>query len=326
MLTMFGLELMEEAVYREISESPPPVAEEIADRLAVAPDLVRACIDRLLELGLVRRSFEVPGRFAVVDPILSLQQSLAGQYEELMRRQRRVAETHAEFVRLLMSDASGRPGRVEQVERLLGMDEVQCRVDRLAGEAIREVLTFVPGGARSTPELSAARRNDAALLSRSVSIRTVGTDTDSYDAATMAHVHWLTGNGGQFRGFEAPLPGMILFDGSVALVPLDPQNTAAGALQVTDPGLVAPMVVLFEQTWSLATPLDAGRLTTDDTLNGKELALLRLVAEGCTDAAAAGQLHVSHRTARRMMAVLMERLGARSRFEAGVKAARRGWL
>ncbi|MEE1789466.1 helix-turn-helix transcriptional regulator [Streptomyces sp. BE308] len=326
MLTMFGLELMEEAVYREIGESPPSVAEEIADRLAVAPDLVRACIGRLLELGLVRRSFEVPGRFAVVDPVLSLQQSLAGQYEELMRRQRRVAETHAEVVRLLMSDACGRSGRVAQVERLLGMDEVQCRVDRLAGEAIREVLTFVPGGARSTPELSAARRNDAALLSRSVSIRTVGTDTDSYDAATMAHVHWLTGNGGQFRGFETPLPAMILFDGSVALVPLDPQNTAAGALQVTDPGLVAPMVLLFEQTWSLATPLDAGRSTTDDTVNGKELALLRLVAEGCTDAAAAGRLHVSHRTARRMMAVLMERLGARSRFEAGVKAARRGWL
>ncbi|MEH0400464.1 helix-turn-helix transcriptional regulator [Streptomyces sp. B21-088] len=69
-----------------------------------------------------------------------------------------------------------------------------------------------------------------------------------------------------------------------------------------------------------------GRLPADDIPNGKERALLRLVAEGCTDAAAAGQLHVSHRTARRMMAVLMERLGARSRFEAGVKAARRGWL
>ncbi|MBQ0828064.1 helix-turn-helix transcriptional regulator [Streptomyces tagetis] len=326
MLTTFGLDLMEEAVYRELSASPPPAAEEIADRLATAPDLVRGCLDRLLELGLVRPSLEVSGGFAVVDPILSLRESLAGQHEELMRRQRRVAETHAEVVRLLVSDGSGRPGRGEQVERLMGMDEVQRRVDRLAGEAVREVLAFVPGGARSTPQLSAARRNDAVLLSRSVSIRAVGTDTDSYDAATLAHVQWLTGNGGQFRGCAAPLPGMILFDGSVALVPLDPRNTAAGALQVAAPGLVAPLVALFEQTWSSAAPLDAGRLTTDDILNGKELALLRLVAEGCTDAAAAGRLHVSHRTARRMMAVLMERLGARSRFEAGVKAARRGWL
>ncbi|MFD0304167.1 LuxR family transcriptional regulator [Streptomyces sp. NPDC127119] len=326
MLTMFGLEQLEEAVYREMRGSPPPVAEEIADRLAVTPDLVRACLDRLLELGLLRPSFEVPGRYAVVDPVLSLQQSLAGQHEELMRRQRRIAETHAEVVRLLVSDASGRSGRAEQVERLLGMDEVQCRVDRLTGEATREVLTFWPGGARSAPELMAARRNDAALLSRSVSIRTVGTDTGSYDAATTAHVQWLTGNGGRFRRSEAPLPRMTLFDGSVALVPLDPRNATAGALQVTDPGLVAPMVALFEQTWSSATPPDTGRPAADDTLNGKELALLRLVAEGCTDAAAAGRLHVSHRTARRMMAALMERLGARSRFEAGVKAARLGWL
>ncbi|MBQ0852789.1 LuxR family transcriptional regulator [Streptomyces sp. NPDC057621] len=326
MLTMFGLEQLEEAVYREMRGSPPPVAEEIADRLAVAPDLVRACLDRLLELGLLRPSFEVPGRYAVVDPVLSLQQSLAGQHEELMRRQRRIAETHAEVVRLLMSDASGRSGRAEQVERLLGMDEVQCRVDRLTGEATREVLTLRPGGALSAPELMAARRNDAALLSRSVSIRTVGTDTGSYDAATMAHVHWLTGNGGRFRRSGAPLPRMVLFDGSVALVPLDPRNTTAGALQVTDPGLVAPLLALFEQIWSSATPPDAGRPAADDALNGKELALLRLVAEGCTDAAAAGRLHVSHRTARRMMAALMERLGARSRFEAGVKAARLGWL
>ncbi len=326
MLTTFGLELMEEAVYRELSASPPPAAEEIADRLAAAPGLARDCLDRLLELGLVRPSFEVPDGFTAVDPILSLQESLAGQHEELVRRQRRLAETHAEVVRLLMSDASGRPGRGEQVERLLGMDEVQRRVDRLAGEAVREVLAFVPGGARSTPELSAARRNDAALLSRAVSIRAVGTDTDSYDAATLAHVQWLTGNGGRFRGCATPLPEMIVFDGSVALVSLDPRNTAAGALQVADPGLVAPLVVLFEQTWSSATPLDPGRLPADDIPNGKERALLRLVAEGCTDAAAAGQLHVSHRTARRMMAVLMERLGARSRFEAGVKAARRGWL
>ncbi|GAA3768032.1 LuxR C-terminal-related transcriptional regulator [Streptomyces phyllanthi] len=326
MLTMFGLELMEEAVYREMRASPAPAAEEIADRLAVALDQVRACLDRLVELGLLRHSFEVPGRFAVVDPILSLQQSLAGQHEELMRRQRRIAETHAEVVRLLMSGASGLSGRVEQVERLLGMDEVQCRVDRLAGQATREVLTFRPGGAQSAPELMAARRNDAALLSRAVSIRTVGTDTDSYDAATMAHVHWLNSNGGQFRSSATPLPRMILVDGSVALVPVDPENTTAGALHVTDPGLVAPMVVLFEQTWSLATPLDAQRPAAGDTLNGTERALLRLVANGCTDAAAAGQLHVSHRTARRMMAALMERLGARSRFEAGVKAARLGWL
>ena len=74
-----------------------------------------------------------------------------------------------------------------------------------------------------------------------------------------------------------------------------------------------------------STDLSSTDLSSTD-LSSTERALLRLAAEGCTDAAAASRLHVSHRTARRMMAALMERLGARSRFEAGVKAVRLGWL
>ena len=53
---------------------------------------------------------------------------------------------------------------------------------------------------------------------------------------------------------------------------------------------------------------------------------MKLLAAGLTDEAAAARLNISHRTARRLMAGLMERLGARSRFEAGLKAAQRGWL
>ncbi|MGW2995319.1 helix-turn-helix domain-containing protein, partial [Streptomyces sp. NPDC001193] len=52
----------------------------------------------------------------------------------------------------------------------------------------------------------------------------------------------------------------------------------------------------------------------------------RLLAEGHTDEGIAKRLGVSHRTARRIATVLMERLGARSRFEAGVRAVRCGWL
>ncbi|MEV4454832.1 LuxR C-terminal-related transcriptional regulator [Microbispora sp. NPDC049633] len=58
----------------------------------------------------------------------------------------------------------------------------------------------------------------------------------------------------------------------------------------------------------------------------QERQLLKLLAEGLTDEGAARQLGLSQRTVRRMMAGIMERLGARSRFEAGLQAAKRGWL
>lgn len=54
--------------------------------------------------------------------------------------------------------------------------------------------------------------------------------------------------------------------------------------------------------------------------------LLRLLAAGMTDEAAATRLGVSPRTVRRYVADLMEALSATSRFQVGVLAARNGWL
>jgi DNA-binding NarL/FixJ family response regulator len=119
---------------------------------------------------------------------------------------------------------------------------------------------------------------------------------------------------------------MILVDRRLALIPLDPSNTRKGALYVTGAGLVASMLALFDQVWQIATPLGAAHDPDRDGLSAQERALLKLLAEGRTDEAAATRLGVSARTARRMMADLMERLHACSRFEAGMKAAQRGWL
>ncbi|MFD0634820.1 LuxR C-terminal-related transcriptional regulator [Catenulispora yoronensis] len=45
-----------------------------------------------------------------------------------------------------------------------------------------------------------------------------------------------------------------------------------------------------------------------------------------TDEAIARQLHISARTVQRRVSVLMEELGARNRFQAGVQAVRHGML
>ncbi|WP_206442911.1 LuxR C-terminal-related transcriptional regulator, partial [Candidatus Protofrankia californiensis] len=57
-----------------------------------------------------------------------------------------------------------------------------------------------------------------------------------------------------------------------------------------------------------------------------ERLLLRLLSLGAKDEAAARHLGVSVRTVRRMIADLMRRMDARSRFQAGILAAERGWL
>ncbi len=57
-----------------------------------------------------------------------------------------------------------------------------------------------------------------------------------------------------------------------------------------------------------------------------ERLLLQLLSLGAKDEAAARHLGVSVRTVRRMIADLMRRMDARSRFQAGILAAERGWL
>jgi DNA-binding CsgD family transcriptional regulator len=113
-------------------------------------------------------------------------------------------------------------------------------------------------------------------------------------------------------------------------------GTAAGSAVFRLPSVVATTAELFERIWLTATPLlapepheptaaPAGALAAR-ALDARERELLSLLSAGSTDESAAARLGVSVRTVRRMMADLMHRLGARSRFQAGAMAAGRGWL
>ncbi|MBW1598469.1 helix-turn-helix transcriptional regulator [Streptomyces sp. JJ38] len=60
--------------------------------------------------------------------------------------------------------------------------------------------------------------------------------------------------------------------------------------------------------------------------NEAERQILGMLVQGLTDRAIARQLGLSDRTVRRVVAQLMDRLRAQSRFEAGARAAERGWI
>ncbi|MFE5674563.1 LuxR C-terminal-related transcriptional regulator [Streptomyces erythrochromogenes] len=325
MSVTLDLEELDQTVYEEVLARPELGLAELAARLGVEPDRVRDCLDRLFALRLVQASFETPGRFTVVDPVLGMQRLLDQQYEELVRRHRRAAGHQQALVRILAGAGSGgRPA--EGVERLAGLDAVQRRLERLALEARSEVLTFMPGGPQSAAALEAAERNDALVLGRGVAIRTIGLDLVREDPGTLRYSRALLAGGGAFRTVAALPTRMVLVDRTHALVPIDPADSRQGALSLSAPGMIAPLVALFEREWGAAVALGADPSEAVYVPTEQERSLLGLLAEGHTDESAAGQLHISARTARRIMASLIERLGARSRFEAGLRAARLGWV
>jgi DNA-binding NarL/FixJ family response regulator len=85
--------------------------------------------------------------------------------------------------------------------------------------------------------------------------------------------------------------------------------------------------------WSQAVPITADGGSAAPAVNGQDPGLsaddrklLRLLAAGMKDQAIASHLGMSYRTASRRISGLMAALGAESRFQAGLYAARQGWL
>ncbi|MFK4088265.1 LuxR C-terminal-related transcriptional regulator [Kribbella sp. NPDC020789] len=116
----------------------------------------------------------------------------------------------------------------------------------------------------------------------------------------------------------------LVIDGRIAVLPADGADSTVAVLRLNS--VVAAATGFFERVWPDAVPFGGGDVVMAAELSWREQEVLRLMAVGCTDEHAAAQLGVSVRTVRRIVAQLMNRLGARSRFQAGVKAADRGWL
>jgi DNA-binding NarL/FixJ family response regulator len=85
-------------------------------------------------------------------------------------------------------------------------------------------------------------------------------------------------------------------------------------------------VMLFESLWAGAQGLEEALAAGVPAASELDRSVLMLMSSGVKDEAAARQLGISDRTYRRHVADILIRLGASSRFQAGVEAVRRGWL
>ena len=81
-------------------------------------------------------------------------------------------------------------------------------------------------------------------------------------------------------------------------------------------------LTVFKKAW--ATGDDEAEAVGDD--GDQRRMLLGLLAAGLTDEAIGRQLGWHPRTVQRHVRRLMTELGAQTRFQAGLQAARRGWL
>ncbi|MFD5099099.1 helix-turn-helix domain-containing protein [Streptomyces albidochromogenes] len=326
MLELLGLDTPTEAVYRAMLERPQDDVTALARHVDLAEDAVRAAWDRLTELSLVQPSAGSAQPPRAVSPELGLDYLLARRQAEFALQRQRIAAARTAASQLISEYADRRPasGPVS-MEHLADVAQIRARLAVLTDNVRQEVMAFAPGGAQTEENMASARPLNERLLGRGVAMRTIYLESVRNCAASVAHANWLTAMGGQVRtAGELPLR-MTLLDRATAVIPLNSEDSSEGAVVITGKGTLTALCTLFETVWENASPLGV-KPRRDAELDRQEAAALRLLAEGHTDEGIAKRLGVSHRTARRIATGLMDRLGARSRFEAGVRAVQRGWL
>jgi DNA-binding CsgD family transcriptional regulator len=327
MLEALGLSTLAESVYRTMLDRPGFNIAEMVEKIGAGEVEVRAALDELADVLLVQASRQEEGGLRAVSPEVGLADLIRRQEAELSVRQARVAAARAAMTTMVADRAETDGSHPVTGERLIGLDAIQSRMEELGRAMRRECMGVHPGSAQRAEDLAAGRPLNAEAMARGVAFRTLYQDSVRNDVATVSHAKWLLDHGGEVRTAPVVPQRMVIMDREQALVPIDPSDTRKGALHLSEPGVVRSLVDLFELAWATAVPLGAIRSRDPGTgLAEPERELLRLLAGGLTDEGAARRLGVSLRTVRRMMASVMERLDASSRFEAGLKAAQRGWL
>jgi DNA-binding CsgD family transcriptional regulator len=208
----------------------------------------------------------------------------------------------------------GRPTTAWAAGRLLAVELEQMTRRELT------VLTPTPGRLARVVALDVFGR-----LAPRLAVRILYDSTDDTSPAGFVDLV-----GGAALETSVPLPYLVVVrDRTVVYLPLrDPDHRAADRLtRIDDPVIARALCAAADVLWAATVErTNVGSRPGSPPLDGEHHNVVRALGEGLTDDRAAARLHISPRTLARRVAAVMEELDATSRFQAGVRAAHRGWV
>jgi len=207
-----------------------------------------------------------------------------------------------------------------------GSEAIDDALVELSDNASKEVCSFVTGFAPSDERLRQGRELNADLYARAVRSRTIYLTEVREHEWTMDHVNWLNEQGSEVRTLpDLPLQ-MKIIDAKTAVLPFLTKSQKRAIVIHREPSVVYSLQALFELNWKSASPLG---LTFDQNGSGisyEDRILLEMLSLGRMDKEICKEIGLSERTVTGRISKLMARLNAKTRFAAGVQAAKRNWI
>jgi len=320
---------IEVALYRSALARPGSQLISLATELEQNTDDLDKSLARLVEMGLVR--VDENDALTAVSPMLAEATVLGAEDLELGARRVSVEARRNAIRRLVVdwNEALSAHSPEFSVDVISDQNQIGNVLMHYAERCQNELLSVAPGRLPKTRIDSRTRIANLYSLRRGIKLRALYQHAALRDRHTRSYLAESADNGAKIR-FATSVPGRsLVIDREVALLPIPTDDPAKmGLAVVREPNVIAWVIATFEQLWAEATPLEdaLSRQTDEAELDQTRAAILRLMAEGEKDEAISRRLSISVRTCRRQIADYMAQVGATSRFQAGVIAARAGHL
>lgn len=310
-LQQLGLDAELERVYRALLPLTDARVAELADAVSLPVGRVLHALDRLIALGLAQD--RGADRYSASSPDVALGPTLSQQRTAVQQAEQELAQ----LVDIYRSSTLGHAER-ELIEVVAGTDAVRSRYRQLQLGARSRIDTFVTGTQHT---VSHEHTEEATVMARGIRARAV-IDRDFLSGpAAVPNVEESLGAGIEVRTTQQIPLKLIVFDGSIAMLPVQGRGTGVDPSLVLRGGPAQLAQSLFDTVWQHARPYG----TTSDELDPVDRLILQLLLAGFTDGAASSQLELSLRTVQRRISALMERAGVTSRIQLGWHAREHGW-
>ncbi len=225
---------------------------------------------------------------------------------------------------LLAAEQRGNPEKL--VEIIDGREAVAQRWEQVQRGASRQVKTIDKPPYATDPTRPNEIERDR--IANGIEYRAIYTPDALAIPERLEIARDDTACGERARVLENPPAKLVIVDDELALMPLRGDEPGITAL-IRPSTLLDILISVFNTCWEQATPL---RFDDEESsppgvwprLSDADRHLLTLLAAGLKDEAVARHTGMGSRTVSRHVARLLRTLNARTRFQAGVHAARRG--
>lgn len=328
--TMDPLDLSTPAgqAYLAMVTSPRLTEPELGSAVQLAAGDLRAALASLVHAGLARPQTECDRTVWEPEaPDQGVERLLEAQEQQLAQARR----TSRHLSRLYWM-ARREDARYAGIEVVRGEQQFVERFSDLVANATREVRSCnrPPWLKTNWGAIDPEAASQAEQIRHGVVFRSIWWDGLFADSLVSRGVFRMAQDGEHSRLLKGDLPlKMVIADDERAMVYLDmDDHDRTTHLLVYSSGLLNLLIRIFDALWSMSTPIMRPARSGPDpfAITERDRQILTMLASGASDAGIARYLGVSQRTVLRQTAALSARLGATTRFQAGVQAVRQGLI